>query len=140
MTSLKKMLNVVLIVFVLVLIFSVLINNFYTKPMLNSWQDIDDNSREFVDIYYDVEINMRVIKNILGQLNSTDPILENRYEKILNSYNDSFLKLQDGLDKMDDINKENMNLIEEIHGNFLYNRKVKKEKRERNNKQQQQLT
>lgn len=127
MTSLKKMLNVVLIVFVLVLMFSVLINNFYTKPMLNSWQDIDDNSREFVDIYYDVEINMRVIKNILGQLNSADPILEKRYEKILNSYDDSFLRLKDGLDKMDDINKESMNLIEKIDGDFLYNRKVKKE-------------
>lgn len=127
MKSLKKIISIILIVFIFVLIISVLINNFCTKPTLNSLQSIDNNSSEFVEIYYATEINIRVMKNILGQLGSNEAISEIRYENILDAYNNSYNKLKDDLDKMYHINKENINLTENLNRNFFLNRKSKKE-------------
>lgn len=112
MRSLKNVVTTVLIIFILVLMFSVLINNLYTKPIFNLWEDIDNNSREVVDVYHDAEISMRVIKDVLVQLNSKDPITEERYKRISNSYEENYKKLKYDLEKMYNINKENIELIE----------------------------
>lgn len=127
MRSLKNIVITVLVIFILVLMFSVLINNFYIKPIYNLWQDIDHNSREAVDVYYDAEIGMRVMKNILSQLNSIDPIVEDRYERFSQLHDENYNKLKYNLDKIYNINKKNMGLINEIDGYFLYDKIYKKE-------------
>ena len=127
MRSLKNIVITVLVIFILVLMFSVLINNFYIKPIYNLWQDIDHNSREAVDVYYDAEIDMRVMKNILSQLNSIDPIVEDRYERFSQLHDENYNKLKYNLDKIYNINKKNMGLINEIDGYFLYDKIYKKE-------------
>lgn len=57
MKSLKRTVEVTLLIFVLALLSSVCINNFYIKPVLNLWQNIDENSRKFSKVYEEVDFN-----------------------------------------------------------------------------------
>ena len=127
MKSLKRIVNIIIISFILMLMGSILINNFYTKPIFKLWQRMDNNSREIVDIYYDAEISIRVMKNILGQLNSEEEVEEERYEKILNTYDNKYYQLKYDLDIMHNETRDNIRLIETIDGYTLYNKGFKRE-------------
>ena len=127
MKSLKRTVEVTLLIFVLALLSSVCINNFYIKPMLNLWQNIDENSREFSKVYEEADFNIRVLNNIQSQLNSTNSIEIERYSRILKSYDDNYKKLVDNLNQMYNINDINIKILGETNNYFFYYKTFKKE-------------
>ena len=127
MRSVKRIVGITLMILIIVLVSSVLVNNLYIKPLSDLWQTMEDNSRKIITIYMDADFNIRVMNNVLGQLSSVESIEDEKHDKILNSYNNSYDKLMEDLNEIYNMNYENIQTLKRIDGYFLYNTFFKKE-------------
>ncbi len=127
MKSLKKRVQVILVSFLILIVFAILINNFFIKNVFDLWRNVDENSKQIVTKYIDGDFNIRVINNSLLQLNTSKSIDENRKESILEIYNRNYKKLEENLNELYTLNNNNINILSKIDGYYLYNMVFKRE-------------
>lgn len=123
MKSLKKIVTIVISSLILLICSSVILNNFHIKPILELWNKIDTNSVEINEKYIESDFDIRVMKNILGQLNEFDIIEIERYNNILKSYDKTYKTLSSSLKEIYDINNLNIEILNKLD-RYFFSKKI----------------
>lgn len=122
MKSLRKIIRIVVVLLIAVMSGSIILSNFYIKPTLELWDKIDTNSVEINEKYIESDFDIRVINNILDQLNTVDVIESERYGKIVNSYNKTYEELSLSLEEIYNINNSNIEILNRLDKYLFLNK------------------
>lgn len=91
MFSIKNRILIVTIFSFFIIIFLIIFTNIYAKNILDSWEDMNQEIRSVERNYTEIDFQIRVLKNILGQIDN----YENPISNLIEPYERNQKKLRD---------------------------------------------
>ncbi|QUH26812.1 HD domain-containing phosphohydrolase [Serpentinicella alkaliphila] len=119
MKSIRRLVALIVTAIICVLTIALLINNYYLRPILIQWVDMNKELLGFSETYIEADLNIRVMDNVVSQVTSTQIIEPGRLIRIKDAHNENYQNLVLKFDQLISINQSINGTLTSLEGYSL---------------------